>query len=227
MPRCVDEFHPKMVQWKRKKRSIAEKVKRKYRFRLKRSASSAVSYSLSANFITSLSGETDFEKILSPDSDMGSTSARLILVKKSCNPPEYPQQGKAYLSDHVEQLIKLPMSVDKFPHGTHIVFSCNEQQGDEEEPNSWRILCNNGEWTGKLSPCHQQTENETAPAFDSSCDYNVPEEGKHKMAIFWQDKQISGKVSIPSGEELLYRCVDIGKYQNRQKAEGKVSIGRV
>ena len=103
------------------------------------------------------------------------------------------------------------------------------QTGSDESPvlRSWRIRCSDGVWTGSALNCDPETgrplledeEEEQGSAgstFNASCPFNPSVELESNLVAFHDDRELlssdEGVENFEPGAELVFRCVDIGRF---------------
>ncbi|XP_055372262.1 uncharacterized protein LOC129606153 isoform X4 [Condylostylus longicornis] len=84
-----------------------------------------------------------------------------------------------------------------FSHGTEILFNCIA--GHAGERNTWKIICEDGNWIGRAYSCENGT-----------CLFRNNEPN---VVSFYNDQEIREEyVEFPPGATIISRCVDIGKF---------------
>nr|XP_042910927.1 sushi, von Willebrand factor type A, EGF and pentraxin domain-containing protein 1 [Parasteatoda tepidariorum] len=93
-----------------------------------------------------------------------------------------------------------------FPNGTQVLFKCLSAYSGKKT--TWKIVCQDGVWVGRPHNC------DSRPPVDhnhnKSCIFRRPHQD---VVAFVQDKKLNVEIGkFPAGTELVYRCVDIGKF---------------
>ncbi len=166
--------------------------------------------------------------------DFGSTSTRLIQPRLGCPQPRKVDGSVVYLAESRQPLTLPAENQITFPHGSEITFNClpptllDRDYSNEDYPfydgedyeaetettvaphaflQSWKIVCENGEWNGRSEVCNGQRDDEAA--FNASCIFK-PTVGS--IVAFHGDRMLEdGEEHFQAGEELVFRCSDIGK----------------
>ena len=95
----------------------------------------------------------------------------------------------------------------QFPHGTEVRFDCvktsledpdddsDEDEGNEVRMQSWKIMCEDGEWIGKYIGCNEDGTpmlnegDEDESKFNLPCEYVPPEDPEEsKRVAFFGDR---------------------------------------
>ncbi|GBM03078.1 Protein lev-9 [Araneus ventricosus] len=96
-----------------------------------------------------------------------------------------------------------------FPNGTEVLFKCLSAYSGKKT--TWKIVCQDGVWVGRPHNC--DTRIHPGPVDhnrNKSCLFQRP---NPDVVAFVNDKKVKvDSAKFPAGTEVVYRCVDIGKY---------------
>ncbi|KAF8794979.1 Locomotion-related protein Hikaru genki like protein [Argiope bruennichi] len=96
-----------------------------------------------------------------------------------------------------------------FPNGTEVLFKCLSAYSGKKT--TWKIVCQDGVWVGRPHNC--DTRVHPGPVDhnrNKSCLFQRP---NPDVVAFVNDKKVKvDSAKFPAGTEVVYRCVDIGKY---------------
>ncbi|XP_064458816.1 sushi, von Willebrand factor type A, EGF and pentraxin domain-containing protein 1-like isoform X2 [Ornithodoros turicata] len=132
--------------------------------------------------------------------------------QRGCSAPErmhqtlvYPSAQATSWSDARDEA----KATLEFPHGTEVVFRCVDGAGGER--NTWKLLCESGNWLGRPEKCDEQRVRlPKEERRNKSCTFRNTE---LNLEAFQGDRRIDqDNVEFPAGTELVFRCKDIGKY---------------
>ncbi|KAI5725568.1 hypothetical protein M8J77_017209 [Diaphorina citri] len=126
-------------------------------------------------------------------------------LRGSCSPPSRVSGSLVYKNG-----VLLQDKEKNFPDGTEVTFNCVGSIMGESI--SWRIACVDGQWIGRSLSCEDIQNSIAAVAKDNtSCIFanNEP-----NVLGYLGDKQIREEnVEFAADTVLMFRCIDIGKYQ--------------
>ncbi|XP_030377373.1 sushi, von Willebrand factor type A, EGF and pentraxin domain-containing protein 1 isoform X2 [Scaptodrosophila lebanonensis] len=110
---------------------------------------------------------------------------------KMCGPPSLTDGALVYKNvEHVEH-------DGAYESGTEIFFNCIPNAAGDRQ--TWRIICDNGQWIGRSYNCENGT-----------CLFKNNEAN---VVSFYNDLEIrEDVVEFPPGATIISRCVDIGKF---------------
>lgn len=110
---------------------------------------------------------------------------------KFCGPPNKVEGALVYRNG------ESPDEDEGYPNGTEIFFNCIASVSTER--NTWKIICENGNWIGRSYSCANGT-----------CLFHNNEKN---VVSFYNDLEIrEDVVEFPPGATIISRCADIGKY---------------
>ncbi|PRD33466.1 UNVERIFIED_CONTAM: hypothetical protein NCL1_17491 [Trichonephila clavipes] len=96
-----------------------------------------------------------------------------------------------------------------FPNGTEVLFKCLSAYSGKKT--TWKIVCQDGVWVGRPHNCEPRIH--PGPVDhnrNKSCIFRRP---NPDVVAFVNDKKVKvDSAKFPAGTEVVYRCVDIGKY---------------
>ncbi|XP_055918542.1 sushi, von Willebrand factor type A, EGF and pentraxin domain-containing protein 1-like, partial [Eupeodes corollae] len=108
-----------------------------------------------------------------------------------CGPPNKVEGALVYKNNEE------PENDEGYPNGTEIFFNCIASVSNER--NTWKIICENGNWIGRSYSCANGT-----------CLFHNNE---RNVVSFYNDLEIREDiVEFPPGATIISRCADIGKY---------------
>ncbi|KAI8119427.1 Locomotion-related protein Hikaru genki [Lucilia cuprina] len=112
---------------------------------------------------------------------------------KMCGPPTMNEGALIYVND------KNNMKIERiYESGTEIYFNCIPSASGER--NTWKIICENGQWIGRSYNCANGT-----------CLFRNNEPN---VVSFYNDLEIrEDVVEFPPGATITSRCTDIGKFE--------------
>ncbi|XP_037811776.1 CUB and sushi domain-containing protein 1 isoform X2 [Lucilia sericata] len=112
---------------------------------------------------------------------------------KMCGPPTINEGALIYVND------KNNMKIERiYESGTEIYFNCIPSASGER--NTWKIICENGQWIGRSYNCANGT-----------CLFRNNEPN---VVSFYNDLEIrEDVVEFPPGATITSRCTDIGKFE--------------
>jgi hypothetical protein len=92
-------------------------------------------------------------------------------------------------------------SEDMYPPGTEVSFSCITSLINGEK-STWKIMCEDGIWTGRASECGDE-DHLSAPLANGSCLYKNYDP---HVVSFYNDLPIrENSVEFPAGTEIISR----------------------
>lgn len=96
-----------------------------------------------------------------------------------------------------------------------------EQRIKERSRTTWRLVCNNGSWTGHSQRCDQADLWEEL--VNRSCPFKNVEPN---VLAFLGDRLVEGEELFPPKTQLVFRCLDIGKFSIIGSRRRKCQYGR-
>ncbi|XP_014258644.1 CUB and sushi domain-containing protein 3 isoform X2 [Cimex lectularius] len=128
-------------------------------------------------------------------------------LRGSCAPPDRVQGTLVYKNGE-----PLAEAEKNFPDGTEVTFNCIASIMGEKI--TWRIICEDGSWLGHSLNCELDDSakqgSASAPRDNTTCLFTNSE--PHVSTFYLDQLLTEDTVEFPSGAELQFRCVDIGKF---------------
>ncbi|XP_050719319.1 uncharacterized protein LOC127000000 isoform X1 [Eriocheir sinensis] len=148
-----------------------------------------------------------------PDNRGGDNSG---LKRESCGPPVVVPDSQGFARD-------LPISEDwTYQDGEEVTFTCKTNNIGVKT--TWKVTCMNGTWQGgrSLFTCGadgaDSTDATSKPGeeHEEEVDYGTQpckwEKSEPKVVTFFGDQELTEEATFQPADELVSRCVDIGKY---------------